>query len=850
MSKKRKQRAGPKRSASPATAGPDLAEGARQDLASGRYREAIAGFKILLKQDGAEQWRDGLAAAYAGRARQLMEKGLLKEARAIWENRAQLGEAVTVDPDHAAVLLQLGEVETVMRLYRDRAAELPAEVAAELRSHLAAHLLAGDLDAVGQLPPDDPLRVQRATAEAALAAYCTGDDQALASALRALPFRSPYRDLVQILKALQRLSSEPQEAGALLARCSRSGGFAGLRRAAELALVPESALADGLKDAGEATRRFALALRGWGEERQALWLEQRKLGAEPAPQALLRQMYRHRERLGEEWVRERGMRLLIEDFPQSGDWPRRCGGEPLSIAERYRVNAWAAERRGDPDDSLTAWIGYAQLLKSDPDAQRPGGDQAVRVALVLRRCDDRMDLLGRAAGNGDRHGLAGTAAEFVEESLAYDPDDPASYRRLIGYYLGEQALKDARRLVEQALARWPQDLGLLTAALDTALATGAFKKATGIARRILALDPINAGARERLVNAHLAHARKQIRGGRQDLAGRELECATDWAREEGLRERCELTRAFLILSEAPQVGREHVRELGEQLGGGIAGAFRIALEASALGQDAASLVKSLRLIRRRVAREDLLSFLQHLRTHLDDAGQVSREVGAVFEKKLKAAAAVQLSFQEAHAACETLRRAELDEARAAFAKAALKRWQGAPIFELHAFEATYRGDYRRVSVPALERLDRAIERAHAEGDRRTLVRLEALLREADGFAFGPPPMEWRDDAEDEFPGRDELRVLINLLGPAKVLEQLGVSAKERKRFKQLEREVGTEALIDALAAMLEETLHDVGPPMDFPFPLRPRPEKSPAKKSSQDKEAPDDPNAPRQLDLF
>jgi len=76
--------------------------------------------------------------------------------------------------------------------------------------------------------------------------------------------------------------------------------------------------------------------------------------------------------------------------------------------------------------------------------------------------------------------------------------------------------------LEQARIRWPENMRILEVALDTAIEAGAFKKAAGIAREMLALDSINSGVRERLVEAHLAHARKQIPKGRLDLARKEL----------------------------------------------------------------------------------------------------------------------------------------------------------------------------------------------------------------------------------------------------------------------------------------------------------------------------------------
>ncbi|MEY6432856.1 hypothetical protein ABC977_10595 [Thioalkalicoccus limnaeus] len=68
MKKKRKPRSVPRKGAGSTLLPTALADLARQDLESGRYREAIAHYKGLLKQADAEpSWRTGLAEAYAGR---------------------------------------------------------------------------------------------------------------------------------------------------------------------------------------------------------------------------------------------------------------------------------------------------------------------------------------------------------------------------------------------------------------------------------------------------------------------------------------------------------------------------------------------------------------------------------------------------------------------------------------------------------------------------------------------------------------------------------------------------------------------------------------------------------------
>jgi tetratricopeptide (TPR) repeat protein len=84
---------------------------AQKALRSGHYREAVAQFKGLLKNEPKAEWREGLAAAYADRARELEAKGMLKEALAIWENRRQLHPSDPLATEHVTLLLRLGQVE-------------------------------------------------------------------------------------------------------------------------------------------------------------------------------------------------------------------------------------------------------------------------------------------------------------------------------------------------------------------------------------------------------------------------------------------------------------------------------------------------------------------------------------------------------------------------------------------------------------------------------------------------------------------------------------------------------------------------------------------------------------------
>ena len=108
MPKKSKRRTPRANKSPPSNLSPEAIEHkAREDLASGRHREAIAGFKQLFKLEPRPAWRSALADAYAGRARELAAKDMLKEALAIWENRGSLGAGIAFDPEGQA---EVGDV--------------------------------------------------------------------------------------------------------------------------------------------------------------------------------------------------------------------------------------------------------------------------------------------------------------------------------------------------------------------------------------------------------------------------------------------------------------------------------------------------------------------------------------------------------------------------------------------------------------------------------------------------------------------------------------------------------------------------------------------------------------------
>ena len=821
-------------------------ETAQGHLASGRFRDAIAGFKELLKADEDNlRLTAYLADAYAGRANQLSAKGMSKEALVIWDNRAALG-AVPVAPKHAMLLLKAGRTKEFGMLVRNCT---DARIQSTLRTHVAAHYLAGKADLGNLLAADDPVLLHGEAARTALDAYCQGDDATLSAALSKIPFRSPYRDLVQVLKALIKLPGTLDEASNLLERVDDTSGFANLASAVRCAIESASDRTGTPQQTGDATAQLFAALCGWTAERQRLLRELQSLGNPVPLKGLLKAIYRHRSDGDNDWIRPYGLRLLFPGFPSNSRWLREVRGLELAQWEVHMLAAWDAERDKEPWDMIESWQACAQDL--EPSAKgNPGKDDALRVALMLRRAAQEMKLFDDT--DPEAAPLTMECAQDLERSLAFDPDDRDTYLQLIRYRIKTKALKQARTTLKDAQARWPKDKQVLTVAIETALAGNAFKKAADIARSILAVDPINSGVRALLVDSHLAHARKNLRKDRPDLAEKSLQEAREWARSQSQTEQLDLVAAFAALTQEPATGIASLRGIAERLGNGLSARLTIALEADRSQRPIRGLLKRIDLDRSPSVPElaDLLDFLERLRARLDDNETLPREIRSLVDKPLKAASSLPLEKIQYESACETLERAKLDEVRRAFAQAALKRWHEEPLFELHAIAATKTIKSRFYLTDAEEdRLERAMARARDRGDMRIAHRILELLNSSSSPFFpsraSPSPFFAGRNEPDDTGAFDILNDVINSLDPDVLERLIGSNHPIGEALGEMEGAMGEGPFAKLLESMMDNSDDD-------PFANRPAPR--PRKRRGRKPQAQPKPSAPRedpptQLDL-
>jgi len=355
------------------------------DLAAGQFRKAIEHFKALSRTEPPVVWQEGLAAAYRGRALELEAKGMGKEALTIWDNRGQACPGLAPDPRHLALLLRHDRVAPALAAYRLLVAAGESPALTETRARFAARFLIEDPPAGFVQDPAfaaDPLLRDTPVARAALAAYCAGDDAQVADQLKAIPFRSPYRDLATLLKVLTGPLEERATRAQLLERVPADSPFASLAQALRLAQQTDEDLFGTLGEVSEPARDFVMTLRGWPERRRQIWRELQRLGEHPTVSQWTTLLRRYRTLLGDAWLRHQARALGIAEYPRNLPPALLAELQPLDAA---LAAALTGEKHSPPTESYHLWLDVIGLLAPADNLPAPGSQDALRLALIFRR---------------------------------------------------------------------------------------------------------------------------------------------------------------------------------------------------------------------------------------------------------------------------------------------------------------------------------------------------------------------------------------------------------------------------------------------------------------------------------
>jgi len=724
-------------------------------LARGDFRRAAQRYKELLRQERRSEWVDGLAAAYEGRAADLAGRDMYHEAAAIWEQRAEACETPLRHHDYIVWLLRGGRCDKAWELLNQDGAELSSEQRWQVEEIVAAMALAGNDAARRLLPDGSPLGREHALAERALRAYCAGDQEGLDQALAAIRFRSPYRSFRQILKALSVLQHAPKQASELLSRVPECSAFANLARAIAATQAPVPELFELWSNASGHERALISSLRGWSEAQTGFMADLCKSKGAPSSRLLVQLLSRHQGLLGEEYSRAAALSAIV-GYPGGLRAVERAFG-PIGDLERCRMNALIAEQDDDPWWAIDAWYDVVSaLVQNGPDET-----DRLRAALVLRHI---VDLEG-----SPKRDLVKEDLLVLEHSLELDPEHLDTSLRVIDGYRHQRDLRAARRCLADALERFPDERKVLLAAVDTSLDGRAFKKAADYARKLLALDPINPVVRDKLVEAHLSHARKQIGAHKPHLAHRELEAAANWAKSSLDTGRVELLRGILELAEPdPEPARARLRKGVELAGGGLPGRLHLLLEVARLQRHAATVLKqaSLQSDDGLDSRAQILALIQTLNNLPSTLAHHARAALECLVGHVQRGVKEPYTQTDMELICEVLSRHQQFKVLEIYARRGMKRWPERPIFVFHAIWARRDGYTFAVTPVEVSQLERAVERSQEEGDTRTADRIVNWLGPfyyRSQVPFYPEPREFEETDEETIEDGVSLENLLDLL---------------------------------------------------------------------------------------
>ncbi len=781
-----------RRSALPPTSMATLPARAAEALQQERFKEAVELFKQLVRQDQRPEWKECLADAYSGRARALAAKGMFKEAAMVLENTLNPAGLLRDPRLYATCLIREGQQPKAAAYLLRCAASgaFPVGQQAALEELTAALLVA-----VPPLPapasPDAPeaarWRELAAASREALAAWIDGAPvEEMDQHLSRIPLRSAFRPVRLLLKCLTTLSPAPERTRRLLETVGPGSPFFSFRQAVEAAVRAGPGLDT------DAWQRLTPAQQAFSAETGGLpaaavqSLDRLSRAARGGPAALFAWLLTQPD-LPQDEVRSACLNLLPQVPDRVPQFEKSFG--PLPPLQRHRVQALAAEARGDWDAAERSWSRAAQLAAASEDRT-----SRLSSGVIYRHLAHLATLHPQIEGDGE------SAAEifYLERSGDVDPDHVPTVLARIAYYREELWEKDWHRLAEEAVQRFPDDSRILLQATQSAVARQAYKKAAGFARRLLKTDPINPGVRRQMIELLLAHARKQMRAKRPDLAAKELSQAAEWDRPDAPSGPLRIARGLVALqgSETEQAGA-WLWEGVALAGGGVAGWFRAVLETELMkcaGGDARSVRKELAAARQTPpTREPVLAVASALGQM--EGGESKRAAsGLLLEMHawLKQAAGIVWSTAEFQLLADVFVRFDAFELLGIYARAARGREPGNPEWRFHEIVARTQGHGGAMTMAETNELD---DMAEAAAERRDFHLARRIARFLD---MALPRLTRRGRMEDKLEHEADDAQMLELLQAMLREMPKGAADTLRARVREIGRTAAVEETADSL----------------------------------------------------
>jgi len=686
-----------------------------------RYKDVIKLYKDLLKLEQRQEWLQALSQVYVLRADQLASKGMFKEALVMWDNRLQLTGSLEPVAGYCHCLIGAGQVHRAAKIFVEAADDFQnSQAGRQLLSQLALFLLEDDEPLAAMIVEKFQLSDQLTAILAAIDAYCRGQDSEMEQALSGLSFRSPFKDLRQILRAFSIRQEVPDKAKDRLTKIKKESAY---YRFAELHLLltgEHDTLLEGMSNWHAQEQKLIFEYMDVPENHRFLFARlQALIDHETRPKELFQFAVQHVKYLDETQVKQFCLTLLPRYMDGVKFFKKQFGDLPE--AELSRFKALFFEEKKHYSEAISEWEHYIDTLLQENVA-----DVNLKVACVYKY----MAAVAPPAEFREDN----IKTVYLVQALKYDPKDREAYLRLFAVLQSDDDWDGLHRWAEIAAKQLPDDDEILLRVAQTSYRRGAFKKAAQYANKLIKRDPINKSARRLLLDCHLSHAYKQVKTKKITIIQKELDQAFKMAGDDKQKGLVTLNLGLFhfSMSKDRQQAMDIVLNGFQQMGGSLSAELRFLVDGARFKVTDTALKKHYKELKKHrkaiIEKADVSRFIDDInRFRLEKNIRLDFALGCI-SKSLPEMDELDFEEKELQQICATLENVDFFPLLAKFAEIAIDEYDDRPIFIYYQVLAIYK-QYSKVSPMHFDILVDAMDIAEEEHDFKTAFLIGGLLDE-------------------------------------------------------------------------------------------------------------------------
>lgn len=681
---------------------------------AGQYKEAIDLYKALLKHENYADWRQAMAQCYLQRALAFAAKGMIKEALVLWENYAQNTESPHETRDlYISWLLQTNNMAKVNGCLGQLSAQQLDENYPELASLLGLLIITGKVNCLDLLPQDSVFIKHLGFVQEALNAYQNTQLEDIEPILKKLPFRSAFRDIRTLMKAVLLIPESVEQAQSLLTKIPADSPY---QQAGALLLAVThkgATLVNDLLQFTPAQTRIIKEAKSFDKQQSELLDTLIKQKDRLSDKIKFNLAIQYQTLFTADLAKQYCLAALSAYPAGQRDFIRHFGA--VDEFEAWRLKALTCERDRDFNGAEYYWRLGITVLKTR------GAEAAFKIALIMRHIAVYQQSPEEAI-------------MWLMDSLEHDPDDRESYVKILQYFERQEQKTDTyKEWLNKSIKKLPNDVEILGLAIKASARNKAFSKAAKYAQALLKIDPVNTFAKQVLFTSHLAHARKLIKGKKFHLVEKEIQQAETLTLGKRYQTQAQLLRGlFVLIAEDKKRGEQIITETMQKINDGIfITHFYVIMEALLLNLPIAPLLKLLPPLAKDyvLAQQEIIRLTELIQQYADDDSANQELLHKALEK---VKSIIKQSFRQSYSEetlltlCQCLDRICHFELLRACVKIAQPLWDN-PIWMYYRVYSEANGIPEKCSDINMYRLQDCLKIAQEQKDQRTIALIGKFL---------------------------------------------------------------------------------------------------------------------------